>query len=76
MGGEDQYARGRSQQPGFWKSEGLTAVLECEERVAGGQRLRDRHIQTGCSDLAGGQSLIQVVLVHHTTPGNSIGTDR
>lgn len=55
----------------LWNYEGLTAVFKCKERVICGQGLRDGDVQTGCSNLAGGQSLVQVLLVHHTTPDNS-----
>lgn len=40
-----------------------------------GQGLRDGDVQTGCSDLASGQRLIQVFLVHHAAPDNSQKTN-
>lgn len=63
--------RSKQCQVDLWNYAGLTAVFKCKERVICGQGFRDGDIQTGCGNLAGGQSLVQVVLVHHTTPDNN-----
>lgn len=47
----------------------LTTVLQGQQRVVCRQWFRGRHIQSSSGNLATGQGLVQVVLVHHVSPG-------
>ncbi|TNN78746.1 hypothetical protein EYF80_010916 [Liparis tanakae] len=44
------------------------ADMALRVRVVRGEGLRDRHIQPSSRNLSCGQSLVQVLLVHHAAP--------
>lgn len=46
----------------------LTAVFKREEWVVCWEWLRCRDVQSSCSDLSSGQSLVKILLVHHSSP--------
>lgn len=48
----------------------LTTVLQGQQRVVLRQWFRGRHIQSSSCNPTAGQGLVQVVLVHHISPGN------
>lgn len=54
---------------GWLRCRTLTTVLEGEQGVVSGQRLRRCDVQACCCDLPMGQGVIQVLLVHHSAPG-------
>lgn len=45
----------------------LTAVFQCKKWMVCWKWLGRRDIQSGCSDLSSGQSLVQILLVHHSS---------
>ena len=49
----------------------LTAVFERQQRMVGGQGLGRGDVQPSRGDLTAGQSLVQVLLVHHTPSGSN-----
>lgn len=46
----------------------LTAVFESEKGVAFWEGLRCRHVQSSRRYLAADQSVVQILLVHHSSP--------